>query len=80
MKAAIALILIYVGKNLAAIHGGSSTAVQAASRSATGKQRCLSPANAIDPAKDADIRSLLELIGFRDQGSGKHKSNCRAIS
>src|SRR5208282_4133572 len=66
MKAAIALILIYVGTFLVAIQGGSSTAVQAASQSATGKQSA-SPANSIDPTKEADIRSLLELIGFRDQ-------------
>jgi hypothetical protein len=66
MKAAIALILIYVGTFLVAIQSGSSTAVQAATQSAAGKQGA-PPANSIDPAKDADIRSLLELIGFRDQ-------------
>lgn len=66
MKAAIALILIYVGTFLVAIQGGSSTAVQAASQSAPGKQSA-SPAYSIDPTKEADIRSLLELIGFRDQ-------------
>jgi hypothetical protein len=66
MKAAIALILIYVGTFLVAIQGGSSTAVQAALQTAAGKQGA-PPANSIDPAKDADIRSLLELIGFRDQ-------------
>ncbi len=66
MKAAIALILIYVGTFLVAIHGGSSTAVQAASQSAASTQNA-SPGSSIDPAKDADIRSLLELIGFRDQ-------------
>jgi hypothetical protein len=66
MKAAIALILIYVGTFLVAIQGSSSTAVQAASQSATGRQSS-SAAASIDPAKDADIHSLLELIGFRDQ-------------
>jgi len=66
MKAAIALILIYVGTFLVAIQGGSSTAVQAASQSAAGKPNA-SLASSIDPAKDADIRALLELIGARDQ-------------
>jgi len=66
MKAAIALILIYVGTFLVAIQGSSSTAVQAASQSAAGKPNS-SAATSIDPAKDTDIRSLLELIGFRDQ-------------
>jgi len=66
MKAAIALILIYVGTFLVAIQGGSSTAVQAASQSAASKPSA-SLASSIDPAKDADIRALLELIGARDQ-------------
>ncbi|HXR32728.1 MAG TPA: DUF2059 domain-containing protein [Verrucomicrobiae bacterium] len=66
MKAAIALILIYVGTFLVAIQGGSSTAVQAASQS-TASKPSPSPAPTIDPAKDADIRALLELIGARDQ-------------
>jgi hypothetical protein len=66
MKAAIALILIYVGTFLVAIQGSSPTAVQAASQSASDKQNSFA-ATSIDPAKDTDIRSLLELIGFRDQ-------------
>ena len=66
MKAAIALILIYVGTFLVAIQGGPSTAVQAASQSAAAKHNP-SPGVSIDPAKDADIRALLELIGSRDQ-------------
>src|SRR5208337_5163868 len=65
MKAAIALILIYIGTFLVAIQGGSSTAVQAASQAANKPNS--SPAASIDPAKDADIRALLELIGARDQ-------------
>ena len=66
MKAAIALILIYVGTFLVAIQSGSSTAVQAAAQSAANKPNS-SAAASIDPAKDADIRALLELIGARDQ-------------
>jgi len=47
-----------------AIQGGSPGAVQAAPQSAAGKQNT---ATAIDPAKDADIRALLDLVGARDQ-------------
>src|SRR5208337_3255360 len=64
MKAAIALMLIYVGTFLVAVQGGPSTAVQAASQSAANKPNS-SPAASIDPAKDADIRALLELIAAR---------------
>jgi len=66
MKAAIALILIYIGTFLIAIQGGSSSAVQAASQATANKPNSSSAAS-IDPAKDADIRALLELIGTRDQ-------------
>jgi hypothetical protein len=66
MKAAIALVLIYVGTFLVAIQGGSSPAVKAASQSAANTPNS-APAASIDPAKDADIRALLELIGTRDQ-------------
>jgi len=66
MKAAIALVLIYVGTFLVAIQGGSSPAVQAARQSAANSANS-SPTASIDPAKDADIRALLELIGSRDR-------------
>jgi len=66
MKAAIALILIYVGAFFVAIQGGSSTAVRASSQSSASKLNPTATAS-IDPAKDADIRALLELIGSRDQ-------------
>jgi hypothetical protein len=66
MKAAIALIVIYVGMFLVAIQGGSPTAVQAAPQSPNPQQNSAA-APAIDPAKEADIRALLELVGARDQ-------------
>ena len=64
MKAVFALIIIYVGTFLVAIQGASNTPVQAAQQGAAAAKA--SPANAIDPQKDSDIRSLLELIGARD--------------
>ena len=59
MKAVLALILIYVGTFLVAIQGASNTSVEA---SHGGRQA----SSAIDPAKEKDIRSLLELVGVRD--------------
>jgi len=65
MKAAIALILIYIGTFLVAIQGSSSTAVQAA-QNTTAPARPASANTGIDPAKEDDIRALLELVGARD--------------
>jgi uncharacterized protein len=64
MKAALALIVLYVGMFLVAIQSGSPVSVQAAPQSPGTKPPVASP---IDPAKDADIRALLELVGARDQ-------------
>jgi hypothetical protein len=64
MKAALALVVIYVGMFLVAIQGGSPGAVQAAAQSPATEQN---QAKSIDPVKDADIRALLELVGARDQ-------------
>ena len=65
MKAALALIVIYVGMFLVAIQGSSPNSVQAAAQSPALKQA--STQSSIDPIKDADIRALLELVGARDQ-------------
>jgi len=62
MKAIFALIVIYVGTFLVAIQGASNSPVQAAQHGAAKP----SVTKAIDPQKDSDIRSLLELIGARD--------------
>lgn len=67
MKAVLALVVIYVGMFLVAIQGGSPSSVQAAAQSSPGKQAPASAASSIDPAKDADIRALLDLVGARDQ-------------
>lgn len=63
MKAIIALIVIYVGTFLVAIQGASNAPVQAAEQEAAAKPASV---KSIDPQKDSDIRSLLELIGARD--------------
>jgi len=65
MKAALALLIIYVGAFLVAIQGSSPTSVEAAGQSAAGKAAVSAPV--IDPAKGADIRALLELVGAHDQ-------------
>jgi len=62
MKAALALILIYVGTFLVAIQGASNSPVEASEQSANQPAK----AKSIDPAKEADIRSLLELVGAKD--------------
>ena len=65
MKAVFALIIIYVGTFLVAIQGASNTPVQAAQQEAAAAAKTTAR-SAIDPQKDSDIRSLLELIGARD--------------
>jgi uncharacterized protein len=65
MKAALVLIVIYVGMFLVAIQGGSPGAVQAAAQTSANSQDAAK--TAIDPQKESDIRALLELVGARDQ-------------
>jgi hypothetical protein len=60
MKAVLALLVIYVGTFLVAIQGASNSPVEASEQSA-GKA-----AKSIDPVKEANIRSLLELVGAKD--------------
>lgn len=69
MKAILALVVIYVGTFFVAIQGASQNAVRAAQQADTQAQESplATPAKPIDPVKDADIRSLLELVGARDQ-------------
>jgi uncharacterized protein len=67
MKAALVLIAIYVGMFFVAIQGGAPDSVQAASQSSLNAQNSAKTAPSIDPAKEADIRALLELVGARDQ-------------
>lgn len=62
MKALLALIIIYIGTFFLVIQGASQNPVQAAHQGTASAQ-----ANSkIDPTKEADIRSLMELIGARD--------------
>jgi len=64
MKAALALIVLYVGMFLVAIQSGSPVSVQAAPQAPA---KPASSSTSIEPAKEADIRALLELVGARDQ-------------
>src|SRR5713226_2311525 len=66
MKAVLALIIIYVGTFFVAIQGASQNSVQASEQNSHGPQKKPAVANGVDPVKDQDIRSLLELIGARD--------------
>ena len=60
MKAALALVIIYVGIFLVVVQGASRAPVQAAAQD-------LAPIQAsVDPIKDTDIRSLMELVGAKD--------------
>ena len=65
MKAILALIVIYVGTFFVAIQGASQNQVQAAPQAQDNSS--ITPTKPIDPVKDADIRSLLELVGAKDQ-------------
>ena len=61
MKAVLALIILYVGTFLIVIQGASQNLAKSA------KQDSATQASApTDPAKEADIRSLMELLGVRD--------------
>ena len=60
MKAVLALVIIYVAMFFLAIQGASQNSAQSALHGAGQSVR------SIDPAKDADIRSLMELVGARD--------------
>ena len=67
MKAVLALVLIYIGTFFVAIQGASQNPVQAAAQSPEGQdQAAAAKANPIDPAKNADILSLMELLGVHD--------------
>lgn len=61
MKAVLVLVIIYIGAFLIAIQGVSQSPAQAQNVTASPQT-----APSIDPAKEADIRSLLELVGTRD--------------
>ena len=69
MKAVLALVLIYVGTFFLVIQGASQNSVQASHQSAAVQGNAAAAAqtnSSIDPGKEADIRSLMELVGARD--------------
>jgi hypothetical protein len=67
MKAVLALITIYIGTFFVVIQGASQNPVQAAQDAkASPAKTAAAQVNSIDPAKEADIRSLMELVGVRD--------------
>jgi hypothetical protein len=61
MKAVLALVILYVAMFFLAIQGASQNSAQAARQGGPGQA-----AGSIDPVKEADIRSLMELVGARD--------------
>jgi hypothetical protein len=61
MKAVLALVIIYVAMFFLAIQGASQNSIKTASQGGVGQG-----AHSIDPAKEGDIRSLMELVGARD--------------
>jgi uncharacterized protein len=61
MKAALALIIIYIAAFIVATQGGSQNPVQA---SATNN---FATSKSIDPEKEADLHSLLQYVGAKDQ-------------
>lgn len=67
MKAVLALVLIYIATFIVAIQGASPNPVQAAAQNPEAQDQPGQPkASAIDPAKTADILSLMELLGVHD--------------
>jgi hypothetical protein len=60
MKAVLALVILYVAMFFLAIQSASQNSVQAVWSGAN------QAAHALDPVKEADIRSLMELVGARD--------------
>jgi hypothetical protein len=69
MKAVFALIILYVGTFFLVIQGASQNPAQAAPQTALSPQGSAASAQtkpSIDPAKEADIRALMELVGAHD--------------
>ncbi len=67
MKAVLALVIIYVGTFFLVIQGASRNPAQAVPPGTALGNTAPPQANSpVDPAKEADIRSLMELVGARD--------------
>jgi hypothetical protein len=69
MKAVLALVILYIVTFFLVIQGASQNPVQASPENAAGPQgnSSTAPSHSIDATKQTDIRSLMELIGARDQ-------------
>ena len=65
MKALVALIVIYIGTFFLVIQGSPQNSVQASQQSSQSNASPQTNSN-IDRVKEADIRSLMELVGARD--------------
>ena len=65
MKALVALIVIYIGTFFLVIQGSPQNSVQASPLGSQNNASAQSNSN-IDRLKEADIRSLMELVGARD--------------
>ena len=65
MKALVALIVIYIGTIFLVIQGSSQNSTQASQSSSQSGAPAQSNPN-IDRVKEADIRSLMELVGAHD--------------
>jgi hypothetical protein len=63
MKAALALIVIYIAAFIIATQGGSQNPVQASQSGANN----FATSKSLDPEKDADLHSLLQYVGAKDQ-------------
>src|SRR5438093_5406166 len=69
MKAVLALVLIYIGTFFLVVQGASQNSVPASRQGANsveGNATIQQANSSVDPAKEADIRSLMELVGARD--------------
>jgi hypothetical protein len=64
MKAALALIVIYIGAFIVATQGGSQNPVQA---SASGANTPGVALKSVDPEKEADLHALLQYVGAKEQ-------------
>jgi hypothetical protein len=64
MKAALALIVIYIAAFIVATQGGSQNPVQA---SASGANAVAATSKSVDPEKEADLHSLLQYVGAKEQ-------------
>ena len=65
MKALVALIVIYIGTFFLVIQGSSQNSTQAAPQGSQNNASAQANSN-IDRVKEADIRSLMELVGARE--------------